>query len=187
MSFGVKQYSYFTYWSKQMNSTKGEFFPDGEAIMNRKGEKTKMYKYVQKVNTELNKLAPLLWDFEYCSNAYFVKPPLYSNPTYLELVRGGELTQVTDVTTDKEEVLVTELYDKKRAQYMICATNITDPKRYRKHYKYEKQNTELTFAEGYNVADIYFKGKWKTVDLENGKLQVSLYSGEGVIVLPYRK
>ena len=187
IGFGVKQYSYFTYWTKQMNRKQGEFFPDGEALMNRSGQKTKMYNYVQKVNKELTKLAPLLWDFKYCSNAFFATPPLYSNPTYLELVRGGELSLVTNVTTDKEVVMVSELYDEKRAQYMVCVTNITDPKRYRKWFKYEKQLTELTFGEGYNVVDVYEKGTWKTIQLENGKLQLNLYSGDGAIVLPYRK
>ena len=70
---------------------------------------------------------------------------------------------------------------------MVCVTNITDPKRYRKWFKYEKQLTELTFGEGYNVVDVYEKGTWKTIQLENGKLQLNLYSGDGAIVLPYRK
>ncbi len=64
-AFGVKQYSYFTYWTKQMNRTDGEFFPDGEAMMTRSGEKTRTWYHVQKVNKEVTLLAPLLREFDY--------------------------------------------------------------------------------------------------------------------------
>ena len=187
MSFGVKQYSYFTYWTKQMNRSNGEMFIDGKALMTRQGEKTKTWYHVQKINKELTELAPLLWDFTYCSNAFFIKTPFCTTPTFLETVRGGELSQVTDVKTDKEIVLVTEQYDKKKNQYMYCAVNVTDTKRYPKKYKKEKQLTVLTFDKKYNVADVYQNGKWKTVSLEDNKLEVSLYSGDGVIILPYKE
>lgn len=187
LSFGVKQYSYFTYWTKQMNRTDGEMFIDGKALMTRSGEKTKTWYHVQKINKELQTLAPLMWNFDYCSNAFFVKIPFCTSPTYLEIIRGGELSQVTNVDTDKEVVLITELYDKKKKQYMYCAVNTTDIQRYDKKYKKEKQHTELTFKEEYNVADVYQNGKWKTVALENNKLVVSLRSGDGVIILPYKE
>jgi hypothetical protein len=54
---------------------------------------------------------------------------------------------------------------------MYCATNISDPKRYRRQYGNEKQTTEIAFNDKYNVADVYFKGKWKTVKLQDGKLK----------------
>ena len=187
LSFGVKQYSYFTYWTKQMNRTNGEMFIDGKALMTRNGEKTKTWYHVQKINKELQTLAPLMWDFDYCSNAFFVKIPFCTSPTYLEIIRGGELSQVTNVDTDKEVVLITELYDKKKKQYMYGAVNTTDIQRYAKKYKKEKQQTELTFKEEYNVADVYYKGKWETVALENGKLTVELYCGDGILILPYKE
>ena len=186
LAFGVKQYSYFTYWTKQMNRTDGEMFIDGKALMTRNGEKTKSWYHVQKINNELQKLAPLMWDFEYCTNAFFVKIPFCTAPTYLELIRGGELSNVS-VDTDREVVMVTEQYDKKRKQYMYCAVNTTDIQRYKKKYKNEKQITQLTFHKEYNVADVYAKGVWKTVALENGKLQVGLTPGEGIIILPYKE
>ena len=187
IAFGVKQYSYFTYWTKQMNRKNGEMFPDGQAIINRQGEKTRMYRPVQKINNELTALAPLLWDFKYCANAFFVKAPFCTGTTFLEMVRGGKLSQIKDVQVDKEVVLVTEQYDKKKKQYMYCVTNVTDPIAYAKKYQWEKQVTTLQFDEKYGVADIYHKGKWRKVALENGKLTLSLYSGDGVIVLPYKE
>ncbi|MBQ8429365.1 MAG: hypothetical protein IJX30_04655 [Clostridia bacterium] len=187
LAFGVKQYSYFTYWTKQANNSKGEMFIDGKAMMNRKGEKTKTYFHVQKINRELTELAPLLWEFDYCANTFAVKTPFCTTPTYLDTVRGGMLSQVTDVQTDKEVALVTELYDKKKKQYMHCVVNTTDIQRYTKKYKNEKQITQLTFGEKYNVADVYEKGVWKTVDLKDGKIQVGLHAGEGVIILPYKE
>lgn len=187
ISFGVKEFAYFTYWTKQANNSKGEMFPDGKAMMNRQGERTPVWYYVQKINEELNELAPLLSQFEYKTNAYFVTPPLHSNPTYLEMVRGGELSQVTSGKTDRDVVLVSELYDKKKRQYMHCVVNVADPKRYAKWHKKKKQLTTLCYAEKYNVADVYKNEKWKTVVLKDGKLELLLSPGEGAIVLPYRR
>ena len=158
LAFGVKQYSYFTYWTKQMNRTNGEMFIDGKALMTRNGERTKTWYHVQKINEELQQLAPLMWNFAYCSNAFFLKIPLCTAPTYLELIRGGDLSQVTSVETDKDVVMVTELCDKKKKQYMYCAVNTTDIQRYTKKYKKEKQLTVMQFNENYNVADVYQNG-----------------------------
>jgi hypothetical protein len=162
-------------------------FIDGKAMMTRHGEKTKGYYNVQKLNNEITKLAPLFCDFKYQANAFFSTPPLFTKPTFLDLVRGGELSQVESVEVDKETVLITEQFDKKRGQYMYYAINVADPKIYRKHYKQEKQIIELKFNEKYTVADIYFKEKWQTVKLENNKLKIELYSGDGIIILPYKE
>ena len=187
IGFGVKQYSYFTYWTKQVNRSDGEFFPDGEAMMSRSGEKTRMWRHVQKINKELTALAPLLWEFNYCSNAFFANKPFCIQPTFLEMTRGGKLSQIKDVQVDRDVVLVTEQYDKKKKQYMYCVTNVTDPIAYAKKYKREKQVTLLQFNEKYTVADLYYKGKWNKVALEEGKLNLSLYSGDGIIILPYKE
>lgn len=187
IAFGVKEFSYFTYWTKQANKTYGESFPDGMAMMTRHGEKTKAYYHVQKINEELNALVPLLWDFEYQSNAFFSTPPLFTKPVALEMVSGGDISQISSVEVEKETVLVTQLYDKKRKQYLHCVINATNPPLYRKKYKMEKQHTCLTYDKKYTHADIYFKGKWKTVELTEGKLTIDLYSGDGVLILPYNK
>ena len=187
IGFGVRQYSYFTYWTKQMNRTDGEHFPDGEAMVDRSGKPTRMWRYVQKINKELTALAPFLWEFDYCTNAFFVNKPFCVQPTFLEMARGGKLSEVTDVQVDRDVVFVSEQYDKKNQQYMYCVTNVTDPIRYKRKYQKENQATVVTFNEKYNVADVYFKGKWTTVALQNGKLNLSLYSGDGVIILPYKE
>ena len=70
---------------------------------------------------------------------------------------------------------------------MYCVTNVTDPICYAKRYKKENQVTVLTFDEKYNVADVYSKGKWTKVALEDNKLTLALYSGDGVIILPYKE
>ena len=187
MAFGVKQYSYFTYWTKQVNRTNGESFPDGEAMMNRKGEKTRTWYHVQKVNKEVTALAPLLWEFEYLANAFFYKVPFHTVTTYLDLVRGGELSQILGVQTDREVVMVTEQYDKRKDQYLHCVVNTADAKRYTWKYGKEKQLTQLTYDQKYNVADIYQNKKWSTVPITDGHLDLHLAPGEGVIVLPYKK
>lgn len=185
MAFGVKQYSYFTYWTKQMNRTDGEMFPDGKAMVNRSGEKTRTWYHVQKLNREIKALSPLLSCFDYCTDAFFFRVPFRANPSFLEMTRGGKLSQITDVTTDKETVLVTEQYDKEKDQYMHSIVNVVEPKVYVRRYGKEKQRTELTFDKKYTVADVYNHKTWTTVALTDGKFVVELAPGESVLVLPY--
>ena len=185
IGFGVKEFSYFTYWTKQANYSKGEMYPDGSAMMTRDGQQTKLYSYVQKINRELTELAPMLWDFEYQANAFCITPPLFTRPMYLDMVRSEELSQVTHAETDKEVALINELYDAKREQYLYVVTNVSDPKRYRKFHKREKQRTQLVFQKGYNVADVYANGQWKTVRLQDGLLEIELDTGDGAMILPY--
>ena len=187
MAFGVKQYSYFTYWTKQMNRSDGELFPDGEAMLNRQGEKTRTWYHVQKVNKEVTSLAPLLYDFSYQSNAFFYKVPFHTVTAYLDSVRGGELSQIAEVQTDREVVLVTEHYDKKKKQYMHHVVNTADAKRYAWKYGKEKQVTQLSYKNGYDVADVYKNKKWNTVAIVDGRLELELFAGESAIVLPYKK
>ena len=170
-----------------MNCTNGEFFPDGEAMMTRDGQKTRTWYHVQKVNKEVTALAPLLWEFDYQANAFFYKTPFHTKTEYLDHARGGELSQITDVQTDREVVLVTEKYDKKKGQYMHHVVNTADAKRYTWKYGKEKQKTQLTYDQKYNVADIYQNKKWKTLPIVGGQLNVELSPGEGVIILPYKK
>ena len=170
-----------------MNRSNGESFPDGEAMVNRQGEKTRTWYHVQRVNKEITALAPLLWEFNYLANAFFYKAPFHTKTEYLDHTRGGELSQLLDVQTDREVVLVTEQYDQRKGQYMHCIVNTADAKRYTWKYGKEKQLTQLTYSDKYDVADIYKNKKWNTVAIENGRLNIELAAGEIAIVLPYKK
>ena len=55
------------------------------------------------------------------------------------------------------------------------------------HDWFKQYQINTIIDEKYNVADVYQNGKWKTVMLKNNKLEVSLYSGDGVIILPYKE
>ncbi len=187
LGFGVKEFSYFTYWTKQANYKNGEMYIDGKAMMTRHGEKTKTYFTVQKINAELQKLAPVMKDFTYSTDAFFAKPPLFIRPTFLEHIDSGKLTKITNVELEKETLLVCELYDKKQKNYMYVATNVCMPKGYKKKYKGEKQTTTFTFSAEYDTVDVYENGKWRTEKLADGKFTVSLDAGYGVILLPYKE
>ncbi len=66
LAFGVKQISYFTYWTKQTNSTSGEFFPDGAAFVSRDGTVNALHGWMRDIHAHLQAFAadilPLQFD-----------------------------------------------------------------------------------------------------------------------------
>ena len=182
LGFGVKELAYFTYWTKQDNNTKGELFHDGEAMMTRDGKRTETYYTVQKINREIEKLAPVILNFEYVANRYAIKTPLTSHPLFLEYTEREVLEGVT-VTTSQEVAFVQELKDRKNGQPMYVITNATDPK-YAEKYE-TPQTTVLDFNGKYTKADVYEMGEWKTVLLIEGKYEANLRPGYAQFILPY--
>ncbi len=180
MGFGVKEFSYFTYWGKTDNNIKGEYFPDGQAIMKRNGEKTALYDYVQEVNALLQKLAPVMKDFEYLADAHNAKWPAYSRPMFLTTLSCKPLKNVVSFRPDKEVMLVSELYDKKNDRYLYRIMNGTDP-----HFgnEFGQQTAEIQFDKKFRYADVFTNGEWTTVELVDGKYVSKLMPGFADYVL----
>ncbi len=180
LGYGVRQFSYFTYWSKSDNNIKGEYFPDGLAIMTRMGEKTPLYDYVQEVNGHLQRLAPLLKDFEYVSDDYNARWPCISRPMYLMVWENKPLNKVTFFRPDREVVTISELYDKNKDRYLYRVLNCADP-----YYGKEsgEQTTEIVFDKKFRYADVYKDGEWETVELQEGKYTAKLLPGFAEYVL----
>ncbi len=182
MSFGVKQIAYFTYWTKQTNNTKGELFHDGQAMMTRDGKRTETWYTMQTLHQEMQKLAPVILNFEYVSDRYFLKTPFKSHPLYIGYTGRGKLHGVT-AETDQEVVFINELKDKANGHTMYAIINTTDPTY--AHLFEEPQKTTVTFEKYYTKVDVFENGEWKTVDLVDKKYTAYLRPGYAQFLLPY--
>ena len=181
VGFGIKQISYFTYFTKADNNA--EHFEDGKSFITWHGEKTEMYYWMQKIMAEEQKLAPIVLNFAYKSSKLYSKPTEGLDLEYVRLqYPTPDFTKVTDVKFDKGAALVTELYDEEKDNYLYMVQNLIDPV---KNFAAPLQTVTLTFDSKYKYASVYVKGERAEVKLKKGKLTVKQTEGEAVYVMPY--
>ena len=154
-------------------------------MMTRKGEKTPLYGYVQKVNAMAQKLAPVILNFEYVTDRYIIKPPFKSHPFHLEYTTRGFLTKVVDAKTSHEVALINEMYDKKRDRWLYRVQNITYTW-YEEKSNIAPQTTTVIFPPEFKKVDVFDGESWKTVELVDGKYTTApLKAGYAEYLLPY--
>ncbi len=181
VGFGIKQISYFTYWTKSDNNT--EHFIDGNSFITWYGEKTNIYYWMQKIMAEEQKFAPTVLNFDYqTSKVYMVQPTIFNAGYALRTIDTADFQAVTSVEVNKEVALVTELYDNVKGYYMYMIQNIVDSVN-----KGSKafQTTTVTFDEDYTHAVVYVKGEKTVKKLDEGKLVVKHKPGEATYVIPF--
>ena len=181
VGFGIKQISYFTYFTKADNNA--EHFIDGNSFITWYGEKTKIYDWMKQIMAEEQKLAPTILNFEYTTSKIYMKMPTVFNSSHaMRQLETADFAVLTDVNVNKEVGLVTELYDAEKQNYMYMVQNIIDPMN-----KGSKafQTTVLTFAENYTHAVLFVKGEKSIVKLDDGKLTLKHKPGEATYVMPF--
>ena len=181
VGFGIKQISYFTYWTKSDNNT--EHFIDGNSFITWYGEKTNIYYWMKQIMAEEQKLAPTILNFKYQTSKVYMKQPTVFNSTYaLRTIETDELTAITEVNVNKEVALITELYDEVKGNYLYMIQNVVDPT-----CKGSKafQTTTLTFADGYTHVVVFVKGERTLKKLDNGTLTLKHKPGEATYVIPF--
>lgn len=181
VGFGIKQISYFTYFTKADNNR--EHFIDGNSFLTWQGKKTDIYYWMQQIMTEEQKLAPTVLNFDYSSSKVFVAETTNFDCTYaMRTIETPEFKALKSVDVNKEVALVTELYDDEKKNYMYMVQNVTDSTRKgSKAY----QTTVLTFNKKYKYAAVYVKGERTLVKLDKGTLTLKHKAGEATYVMPY--
>ena len=182
LGFGIKQISYFTYFTKADNNA--EHFIDGNSFLTWYGEKTNIYHWMKQIMAEEQKLAPTILNFEYTTSKVLKVLPTTFNASYaFKTLETAEFMALKDATINKEVAIITELYDAAKGNYMYMVQNIVDPV-----YKGSKayQTTVLTFEEKYKSAVVYVKGERTLVSLDKGNtLTIKHKPGEATFVIPY--
>ncbi len=184
VGFGVKQIAYFTYWTKQANTSTVEWFYDNGSFINRNGTKTELYGIMQQIMKEEQKLAPTVLNFDYVTcNVYRKVPCIYSASHVDAVIEGKPFQKLSGVTINKEVALVTELYDEDKKLYMYMLQNVVDPlNRGANAY----QTITADFSDDCTHAVLFEKGERRVVKLEKGgKLTVKHHPGHATYVIPY--
>ena len=182
LGFGIKQISYFTYFTKADNNR--EHFVDGNSFLTWYGEKTNIYTWMQQIMAEEQKLAPTILNFEYTTSKIYMKQPTTFNSVYaMRTIDTAAFTALKDVSINKEVALVTELHDEAEGNYLYMVQNIIDSTRKgSKAY----QTAVLTFGEEYTHAVKFVKGEREIVKLEKGgMLTLKQTPGAATFVMPY--
>lgn len=182
LGFGMKELAYYTYWSGGDINFYGEFRAPDCAMVSMHGEITPLYYSVQKVNAMIQKLAPVILNFEHKNDTYAVQNLCKSKPMHLEHTLRGQL-QHAKLSNNQEVTMAFELYDKIKEQYLYVVENITCPK-FGKDLP--DQTSTLTFTNSaWTKVDVFDENEWHTEDLVNGTYTVTLKNGHAVYVLPH--
>ena len=185
LGFGVKEINYFTYWTKQSNSSSGEYFIDGGSFVDRNGNKTALYTFMQTIMAENQAFAGTIKNFDYVGSRVYTGSYKYDNSHIAWVNNDYTFKKVVSVTTSTDATLVTELYDSENYNYMYMLMNTIDPNEKNGNSKNTTQSITVTFDSAYTKAYVYQNGVRTGVELTNGTYTVTLTAGQAVYVLPY--
>ena len=180
LAFAVRELGFFTYLSH--SSGGGEEFPDDGAMLNGDGEKMPLYYVTQRLIKEAKEIIPVTTCFRYHHSAYDIKG-YNCQYRWLDNAVNEKLDNVEWFDTDKESVLVNELYDEENGQYLYAVLNLTDVRS--EEANGAAQKTKIQFDKKFSYADVFVGGKWEKVALNDGVLETSLAAGECAYALIY--
>ena len=186
LGFGVKAIGYYLYVSCNENMTKGENYIDGSSFVTRKHEKTDVYDFMQQIMKEDQEFAPVILNFDYQGSKSFTWQYCYLDKQQIKLVDNSyEFKKLVGIEFHQGCqgcLMATELYDKKKNNYMYMIMNALDPAL---NPAITSQEFTVTFDNEYENAAVYFCGEGKDVKLANHSLCVTLKAGEAVFIIPY--
>lgn len=187
LGFGVREISYFTYYTRTENRSDGESFYDGgSSFVDVYGKPMQTYYVMKDIMAANQKFAPTLFQFDYQKSGVFKSQTTAYYPEHLEYVEFNMATYdaLEKVTIDKECAMVNELYDDEKGLYMYMAMNITDPQ-YQGSLVY--QTITLKFDSKYDYALVYRNGESGIYKLKNSTLKVKGAPGDASFVIPFSK
>ena len=184
LGFGVREISYFTYYTRTESRTDGESFIDNASFVDLYGKPTNIYYMMKEIMAGNQKFAPTVFQFDYQKSGVFTKLPLNYSGDHIQYVEQNKQTyaKVKSVTVNKECAMVNELYDKENDRYMYMAMNIVDPL-YQGSPVY--QTITLEFAPEYKYALVYKDGEKSLYQLKDSKLNIKGAPGEASFVIPF--
>ena len=183
-SFGVKRFAYFTYWRKKENNSTGEWYVDGTSFIASNGEKTQLYYDMQQIHSEMQAFAPVLNNFKYNACGYFMKKPMDFPTGYLSDIKNDEFAVLKNVDVGTSQlVLVNEMVDSVKGNYMYMLQNILEPRR--GAMTDMSVTATVEFDAKYNYVAVYYKGAVHYEKLKNHKYTTTLSAGYAEFLIPY--
>lgn len=183
MGFGCKEYSFFTYYtkeSKRFRETNRSVSDgiDGAAFINYDGTRSKLYYYTKKIISEIKKFESVLLNYNF-NDAYFFLPKGKSASDFEVTKRVTAKTDCTiKVETKKDPFMVTELISKSGGKlYMV--QNIGNPMN-EILFKHRVAEVEIDLGKYADSITVYYKGEKVEKNIVNGKLIEKLHAGEAL-------
>lgn len=185
LGFGVREISYFTYYTRNENRSDGESFIDGGSFVTLYGQPTNIYYFMKEIMGDNQKFAPTILQFDYRKSGVFTKLPLNYPAQHLQYVEQNVVTfdKIKSIEVNKECAMINELYDKENDRYMYMAMNIVDPD-YKGSNVY--QTITLEFDKEYNYALVYRDGDSFLYKLNDSKINVKGGPGEASFIIPFK-
>ena len=187
MGFGVKQISYFTYWTKSANSATGEWFVDGGSFVKRDGTTTALYDFMKTIMADNTAFAKTISHFDYNASQVVGSYSYRYNSNYCTwisaLTAAADFKWVDSVTTSVSYSLVTELYDKENYNYMYMVMNTIDPNEKNANKKDTTQSITVTFDSSVTAFYVYDQSGNRTLQTGN-TYSVTLTAGQAVYLMP---
>ncbi len=188
MGFGAEQISYFTYFTHEFDGT--NIFDENGSMVSTFGDKTQIYYDVQALNAQAQRLAPTILNFDYKTSEVLVSKNVTTYRDHIDIAVNysgkknfDKFTKLTSCEINKETAVVTELYDDQKDNYMYMVINAVDTTVSGSVYY---QTANLTFAEEFNKALVYYNGEYKIYDLDAAhKLTVKMRPGEAHYIIPF--
>ena len=184
MGFGVTQINYFTYWTKASNSSNGEWYDDGGSFVNKNGTTTAVYNFMKTIMADNTAFAPTISHFSY-NESQVMGNNTNGNLNNDHINWGGELKVaknfkwLSSVTESKGNgyVLVTELYDADKYNYMYMFMNTVDP------YYGGQQSVTVTLASNVTKFYVYDQSGNRTL-VEGNTYTATLNAGQAFYIMP---
>ncbi len=185
IGFGATDICYFTYFTKQDNTTSTELFMDDGSFINRNGEKTEIYDHARKINSEFQAMANVILSHKYNASAMFTHMPSnYLTSTHTASFANDELQLVENIDIDNDIALITELYDAPNESYMYMVQNIVDPG-YAADGRTE-MNVSVRFDSSYNYVAVLDSGRLSYEKLDDGIYKTVLSAGYARYLIPLK-
>ena len=184
MGFGVTQINYFTYWTKASNSSKGEWYDDGGSFVNKNGTTTAVYNFMKTIMADNTAFAPTISHFSY-NESQAMGDNTNGNLNNDHINWGGELKVaknfkwLSSVSESKGNgyVLVTELYDADKYNYMYMFMNTVDT------YYGGQQSVTVTLASNVTKFYVYDQSGSRTL-VEGNTYTATLNAGQAFYIMP---
>lgn len=178
MAFGVKDFSYWTYYPAV--NTDGEHYNETSTFLTKYGEKNDMYYWMSEIHPQMQNTAKALMNFDYQGSQIYNSANLPGHSTYAENFHSSDTFKRLEGYSVEGEgsLIVTEHYDEDAGFYGYFIVNASDP------------TCETTLSGtldfgSFGYAQTYNKGEVSNGQTQKGQYSYSLKTGEGIFVIPY--
>ena len=182
MGFGCKEFSFFTYFTKQhkrfIDVVRSDGI-DGAAFINLDGTRTKLYYYTKRIVHEILAFEQTLIKYNF-DEAYFFFPKGKTKHDFAHTENVFERAGCPiSVNTPKSPVLVTELKDGENRLFMVENVGNTIDELL---YGQRATNVEIDLGEFGKSAIFYFRGKQVKRELVDGKFVEKMHCGDAIFI-----